>query len=92
MRQFFLVLAACLFVIVVLQLTPVPVGGQTEVESSAADPALMTPWGEPDLQGIWTSDFQTPLNRPEEYAGREFLTDEEVAALDAAPILPLDAS
>ena len=90
MRQFFLVLAACLFVIVVLKLTPVPVGGQTEVESSAADPALMTPWGEPDLQGIWTSDFQTPLSRPEEYAGREFLTDEEVAALDLSRAKRLD--
>ena len=90
MRQFFLVLAACLLVIVVLKLTPVPVGGQTEVESSAADPALKTPWGEPDLQGIWTSDFQTPLSRPEEYAGREFLTDEEVAALDVSRAKRLD--
>ena len=85
MRQFFLVLAACLLVIVVLKLTPVPVGGQAEVASSEADPALKTPWGEPDLQGIWTSDYQTPLSRPEEFAGREFLTDEEVAAPGREP-------
>ena len=41
-----------------------------------------TPWGAPDLQGIWNSKNSTPLERPEEYADREFLTDEEVAALN----------
>ena len=41
-----------------------------------------TPWGEPDLQGIWNDRFQAPLQRPAQYAGRELLTDEEVAALD----------
>ena len=53
----------------------VPVSGQ-------APTAPKTSWGEPDLQGIWASDFQIPLERPAEYAGREFLTEEEVAALD----------
>jgi hypothetical protein len=38
-----------------------------------------TPWGEPDLQGIWSSDFQIPLERPAQYAGKEFLTEAEVA-------------
>ena len=90
MRQFLLVSAALLFVIGVLKLTPVPVVGQAEVATSAADPALKTPWGEPDLQGIWTSDYQTPLSRPEEFAGREFLTDEEVDALDIERAKRLD--
>ena len=44
--------------------------------------AARTPWGDPDLQGIWSSKTQTPLERPAEYAGREFLTDEEVAVLE----------
>jgi hypothetical protein len=40
-----------------------------------------TPWGEPDLQGIWTSGYiGTPFERPDSYNGREFLTDEEVKA------------
>src|ERR1051325_6438829 len=41
-----------------------------------------TPWGEPDLQGGWGGRHQTttPFERPREYAGREFLTDQEVAA------------
>ena len=44
---------------------------------------LRTPWGAPDLTGIWSSKHSTPLERPEEYVGREFLTDDEIAALDA---------
>ena len=39
-----------------------------------------TPWGHPDLQGIWDNGTTTPLERPAEFAGREFLTDEELAA------------
>tara|TARA_Y100000588_G_C14130772_1_gene871495 strand:- start:21 stop:1043 length:1023 start_codon:yes stop_codon:yes gene_type:complete len=45
-----------------------------------------TPWGHPDLQGIWDSKTQTPLERPEEYANREFLTAEEVTALEQGTI------
>ena len=41
-----------------------------------------TPWGDPDLEGIWNSKTQTPLERPDRYAEREFLTDEEVATLE----------
>jgi hypothetical protein len=44
--------------------------------------ALTTPWGDPNLQGIWTDAYETPLQRPAKYADREFLTEEEVAALD----------
>ena len=45
-----------------------------------------TPWGDPDLQGIWDGGSIMPLERPEEYADREFLTEEEVAALEADSI------
>jgi len=44
--------------------------------------ATSTAWGEPDLQGIWTSDGEIPLQRPARYANREFFTDEERAELD----------
>ena len=37
--------------------------------------------GQPDLQGFWTTQTFTPLQRPDRFAGREFLTDEEVAEL-----------
>jgi hypothetical protein len=48
--------------------------------------APRTPWGHPDLQGIWDGSSITPLERPEKYADREFLNDEEVAALEAAAV------
>jgi hypothetical protein len=43
-----------------------------------------TPWGHPDLQGIWNNSTITPLERPARFAGREFLTEEEAKAIDAA--------
>jgi hypothetical protein len=48
----------------------------------AGGESLATSWGEPDLQGLWSDEFQTPLQRPAKYAGRETLTDEEVEALN----------
>src|SRR5215470_5083650 len=42
--------------------------------------ALRTPWGEPDLQGIWSNPFVTPLERPKEFGTRQFLTADEIGA------------
>jgi hypothetical protein len=44
--------------------------------------APKTPWGEPDLQGMWplTHLISTPFQRPEKFGDRRFLTDEEYAA------------
>lgn len=40
-----------------------------------------TAWGDPDLQGKWTfANTGTPMERPEEFGDREFLTPEEIAA------------
>src|SRR5947209_18335876 len=36
----------------------------------------------PDLQGVWSFSTITPLERPAEFAGREFLTDAEAAQLE----------
>src|SRR5215471_15820440 len=46
--------------------------------------ALKTPWGEPDLQGIWTDENDTPLQRPVKYANQEFFTAAQRAELDEA--------
>jgi hypothetical protein len=43
--------------------------------------SLRTPWGHPDLNGVWMYSTVTPLERPARYEGREFLTDEEAKAL-----------
>ena len=40
-----------------------------------------TPWGDPDLQGIWNNGTTTPLERPLQLAERESLTPEEVEKL-----------
>ena len=58
------------------------VAGLLKLRPGDASQASSTPWGEPDLQGIWTSDSEVPLQRPAKYANREFLTDEERAELD----------
>ena len=42
-----------------------------------------TPWGDPDLQGVWTNRTTTPLERPSQYEGRTELSAEERADLDA---------
>ena len=47
-----------------------------------AQSPLRTPWGAPDLQGIWTGSTMTPLERRPEHAGKDVLTEEEAAALE----------
>ncbi len=41
--------------------------------------APRTAWGTPDFQGVWDYRTATPLERPDEFEGREFLSDEEIA-------------
>jgi hypothetical protein len=76
------VLASVIPVGGLLKIAPGPFAAQTTPENSRSRPAPTTSWGEPDLQGIWTDDYQTPLQRPEKYAGKEFFTDHERSALD----------
>ncbi|MBM3770068.1 MAG: hypothetical protein FJW27_02040 [Acidimicrobiia bacterium] len=44
----------------------------------------MTPWGDPDLQGIWSYASLTPLERPVALGDREFFTPEEAAKREQA--------
>jgi hypothetical protein len=74
--------AAAIATVAILPVTHVAVAGQAPTAAAKAGPAPKTPWGEPDLQGIWTDDYQTPLQRPEKFANKEFFTEEERAVLD----------
>jgi hypothetical protein len=49
--------------------------------AAAGEAGRKTPWGHPDLQGMWTTDdaLSIPVERPKEYGSRELLTDEEFA-------------
>jgi hypothetical protein len=69
----------------ILLLSIVAVTGSRPVEVQRGEPAptiARTPWGDPDLQGTWDFTTITPLQRPAEFAGREFLTDKEAAAIE----------
>ena len=71
-------------VIVFILLARLPVFGQGAVASAGNEPSgwtvPRTPWGDPDLQGIWTNEaITTPMERPATFGNREFLTDEESA-------------
>src|SRR5262249_61444380 len=55
---------------------------QTSAQTSFSNTALKTPWGEPDLQGIWTEEFDTPLQRPARFGNQEFFTEAQRRELD----------
>lgn len=66
-------------VIFVVLFTPASTAGQGTEQNLAP---LRTAWGDPDLQGVWNNATTTPLQRPPELAGKDTLTDEEVAQRD----------
>jgi hypothetical protein len=47
-----------------------------------AAPTPKTPWGDPDLQGIWTDETDTPLQRSPKFGNQEFFTEAQRAELD----------
>ena len=84
-----LVLLAGMAMTVVVSLAVRALAGQTPATTGKAPtvavktgPAPKTPWGEPDLQGIWSRDVDITLERPAKYANQEFFSDAERAELD----------
>ena len=69
-------------------LSLVPLAGQSPTSAArntgaaAATATWKTPWGDPDLQGTWSSATTTPLERLEKYGTRQLLTAEERAEVD----------
>ena len=58
--------------------------GAASAQQATADEWVLshTPWGDPDIQGIWNNVTATRLERPEEFADRAVLTNEEAAVLE----------
>jgi hypothetical protein len=54
-----------------------------EWTSVAGQTSFKTPWGDPDLQGTWSNQTLTPLERPAEFAGKPVLTQAEAEAYEA---------
>src|SRR5271154_1190796 len=73
--------AAAVGALVSLSVTPASAQGAA-ISGTAPAPALKTPWGEPDLQGIWTDESDTPLQRSPRFADQEFFTAAQRAELD----------
>jgi hypothetical protein len=67
----------------VISVSVTPTQAQAPTASGTAPAAAQkTPWGEPDLQGIWTDESDTPMQRPARYANQEFFTEAQRAELD----------
>ncbi len=71
---------------VVLLFAVVGVVSLASAPAAAQDESLRTPWGAPDLQGIWDFRTITPMERPEALGEQEFLTEEEAANLEQATV------
>jgi hypothetical protein len=59
---------------------PLQANGQPATANTVSESRTL--WGDPDLQGIWNHGTATPLERPDEQSGREFLTEEEIAEVN----------
>ena len=73
-------------VIATVWVAGVAVAGQTPstttqtftIPTSTYDPPK-TPWGDPDLQGVWDNHSRVPMQRPANLAGKKMFTDAELA-------------
>ena len=74
--------AAAGCVLISAPMTTASAQAPTASGAAPAAVALKTPWGEPDLQGIWTDETDTPLQRSPKYASQEFFTEAQRAELD----------
>lgn len=73
--------AALAVTVAVMWLAAVSVAGQAPTTAPAGSTytAPRTPWGHPDLQGVWNNGVSTPLDRPLGLGGKATWTDEELA-------------
>jgi hypothetical protein len=74
--------------LVAVAVAVIPVAAQTPAAKTTGSKAAgktwthpRTPWGDPDIEGLWpsTNVAGAPFERPEQFAGRAQLTDDEFA-------------
>ncbi len=81
-------------VVGVMLVVPISLAGQaggTNEQSAASGSAHRTPWGDPDLQGVWDFRTLTPMERPAELADQDVFTSEEAAEFLAARLADIAA-
>src|ERR1700678_514205 len=76
------VAAATVSAVISMSITPASAQAPAASGTPAPAAAPTTPWGEPDLQGIWTDESDTPLQRSPRFANQEFFTEAQRAELD----------
>ena len=98
-RRFLESIGALAVAIAVASLVPASVAGQAQAPASAKAKTTTaakgytpprTADGHPDLQGVWDFRNVIPLERPSQYAGKEFLTDREAAEFEKSAAERLD--
>jgi len=84
-----------------IALISLPLSGQQSAVGAGAPPLVITaynggppitytvprtPWGDPDLQGVWSSDdtANIPTSRPANFGDRMYMTDDEFKTRQAA--------
>src|SRR5882672_11376613 len=84
LRSTIIIAIAAAAVSAVLSVSSTGMSAQAPAGAAAPAPATMlkTPRGEPDLQGIWTDETDTPLERSPKFANQEFFTEGQRADLD----------
>jgi hypothetical protein len=81
-----------LAVSVVIGYGGIPLAGQgqpsrTRQTTAATRTTAKTPWGDPDLQGLWSSATITPLERPRNLGTKEFYTEQEIAERERQAVI-----
>ncbi len=84
--------AAAMALVAIAGLTSVPLAGQVASSRKTASAGAIprTPWGAPDLQGIWDFRTVTPLERPNDLAQKETLTAGEAADFESKAAVAKD--
>jgi hypothetical protein len=81
--------------LVVVGFAPMVVRGQTAATTAGRTAAKWTPgrtpWGDPDLQGLWNNSTTTPLERPTALGTKQVLTAQEIEERDEQAARNADA-
>ena len=73
-RVYLVIVSIVMFVISGLSIASVSAQSATTDVGRGQAEVSHTPWGDPDIQGIWTSSGATPFERPNDFEGRPRIT------------------